>query len=228
MVNSPQNEGHRQRLRERFRTTGIKALSDYEILELLLTFVIPRRDTKAIAKELLDRFKTVSGVLHADAEALAEVDGIGENASFFLSVIADVGAYCLAEKIERRSAISHRQDVDNYLQLQFGRRGDEYIAALYLDNANRVLGTEVVAAGTVNQCVLYPRAVVERALKFKASSLILAHNHPGGTPQPSEADWQITRRLAEIGKLLDIPLLDHVIICQDRVVSLKEMPRWGN
>jgi DNA repair protein RadC len=228
MVNSSKNDGHRQRLRERLRTAGIKALSDYEILELLLTFVIPRRDTKAIAKELLDRFKTVSGVLHAGAAALAEVDGIGQNASFFLSVIAEVGAYCLAEKIEGRSAISHRQDVDNYLQLQYGRRGDEYIAALYLDNANRVLGTEVVAEGTVNQCVLYPRAVVERALKFKASSLILAHNHPGGTPQPSEADWQITRRLAEIGKLLDIPLLDHVIICQDRVVSLREMPRWGS
>jgi DNA repair protein RadC len=226
-MDSQQNAGHRQRLRDRFAATGVAGLADYEILELLLSYAIPRRDTKPLAKELIKRFKSVSAVLHAEPIALAEIDGIGENAATFLRLVRETGAYTLSEKIEGRSAISHRRDVEAYLRQSFGRRSDEFIAALYLDNANHILCAEEVAKGTVNQCVLYPRDVVERAIRHKASSLILAHNHPGGTAEPSEADWQITRRIIDIGKLLDIPLLDHIIVCQDRVVSLREMWRWG-
>jgi DNA repair protein RadC len=225
-MNTPDNAGHRQRLKERFLKTGIESLQDYEVLELLLTFTIPRKDTKPIAKELIRQFKTVNGVLNADPVLLNEIEGIGKQTAAFFAIIREAGTWCLKERIEKVSAITQRNDVDTYLRFHFGHKKDEFIAALFLDNGNHVLGTDIIAQGTVNQCALYPRAILEKALKFKAGSIILAHNHPGGSVNPSEADWQITERLFEIGRLLDIPLMDHIIISLDRVISLREMSRW--
>ena len=122
--------------------------------------------------------------------------------------------------------IGHRRDVEEYLRFYFGRRRDEYVAALFLGNRNQVLETEVIAGGTVNQCAVYPRTIMEKALHYGAASIILAHNHPGGGLRPSEADWILTERLFAICALLEIPLLDHLIISQQEVVSLKEFPRW--
>jgi DNA repair protein RadC len=100
------------------------------------------------------------------------------------------------------------------------------VAVVFLDGGNRVIGAEIVAEGTVNQCAAYPRSIFEKALKNGAAAFIISHNHPGGNRQASETDWQLTRRLHEIGRLLDIPLLEHIIICQDSVVTLREQSRW--
>jgi DNA repair protein RadC len=220
------SKGHRLRLLERYLKNGIDAFHPHEILELLLTFSIQQKDTKAPAKELLRRYKTISAVCNAPVDDLQKIKDIGSRSAALLSLMRDVLAYCLKERYERSDIIAHRNDVESYLRLFFGYRCDEFVAALYLDAANHVVQTEVIAEGTVNQCVLFPRTVIEKALRYRAASMIIAHNHPGGTPVPSEQDWQITERLFSAGKLLDIPLFDHILICSEKVVSLRDLPRW--
>jgi DNA repair protein RadC len=224
--NQHSGEGHRQRLTERFAENGLGALHLHEIVELVLTYAIPRRDTKDIAKDLLKRYKTLSGLLNAGTDGLVKTDGIGQRSATLLLLMREVMARCLKEKYEQKSIISHRRDAEEYLRFYFGHRRDEYVAALFLGNRNQVLETGIIAEGTVNQCIVYPRIIMEKALRFGAASIILAHNHPGGGTKASEADWLLTERLFAICKLLDVPLLDHLIISQQEVVSLKELPRW--
>jgi DNA repair protein RadC len=220
------HEGHRARLLDRFLKNSLAALHPHEILELLLTFTIPRRDTKPIAKALLAKFKSVSAVINASSNELREIDGIGERTIGLFYLQKDLISYCLREKYEKQSIISHRKDVEEYLRFCFGQRRDEYVATLFLDNANHILKTEILSEGTVNQCTVYPRIVFDKALKCSAASFILAHNHPGGSVSASEADWRLTERLYAAGKLLEIPLLDHIIITSQKVLSLREMSRW--
>lgn len=220
------SEGHRKRLLERFEENGIGAFHLHEIVELLLTYTIPRRDTKPLARDLVRRYKSLSALFNAPAGELVTVPGFGKRSASLFSLIRELTAYCLKEKYDQKSMIGHRRDVEEYLRFYFGRRRDEYVAALFLGNRNQVLETEVIAGGTVNQCAVYPRAIIEKALHYGAASIIVAHNHPGGGLRPSEADWILTERLFAICALLEIPLLDHLIISQQEVVSLKEFPRW--
>lgn len=225
-MQDPSHTGHRQRLRERYLRAGLSALHDHEILELLLTHVISRQDTKPLAKELLRRFRSVNGVLNASPDMLKEVNGIGDQAATLLQLVRDINLHCLHERVRKRSFVAHRYDVEQYLRAHFSHRSDEYVAVLLLDSGNRIIASEVIGEGTVNQCAIYPRVVVEKALKGGAAALILVHNHPGGTTDPSEADWRITTRLHEVGRLLDVCLLDHILVCDRHVVSLRELPRW--
>ena len=225
---SENNDGHRNRLLERFEKSGADAFHPYELLELLLTFAIHRRDTKQLAKTLLNRYKTISAVCATPVEQLQRIKGLGRKSASLLTLVGNIQAVCLKERFERGSCITHWRDIETYLRMTFGYRSDEYVAALFLDGANRVIQTEVVAEGTVNQCALYPRRILEHALHYHAVSFIVAHNHPGGTPTPSESDWRITERLFTAGSSLDIALLDHILVCSDNVISLREMPRWPN
>jgi DNA repair protein RadC len=218
--------GHRSRLLSRFEETGIESLADYEIVELILTYVIPRKDTKSIAKDLLKRYASIGALLNADASELSKVNGIGKRASLLFQLFRDVTVYCLEEKYVKRPLVLHRKDVEEYLRLAFGFKGDEYVAVLFLDNGNNIIKTNVVCEGTVNQCAVYPRDIMDKALRCKAAAIIVAHNHPGGSATPSEADWLITERLAGICRLLEIPLLDHVIVSREKTVSLKDFSRW--
>jgi len=218
--------GHRKRLLSRFSENGLGALHLHEIVELILTFTIQRRDTKPLARELVRRYRSLSALLNAAPDELEKVNGIGGQSATLFSLIREIMAYCLKEKYARKSIIAHRHDAEEYLRFHFGGRRDEYVAALFLGNRNQVLETEIIAEGTVNQCAVYPRSIVEKALRCGAVAIIIAHNHPGGGLKPSEADWTLTGRVFTICKLLDIPLLDHLIIAQQEVVSLKELPRW--
>ena len=223
-----QHEGHRARLKLRFEKNEQEPLAgyaDYEIIELLLTFVNSRGDTKPLAKELLRRYKTVYGLLHAEPNELMKVPGVGRRTCELLALVREVAAHSLREKLERQP-LHHRKDVEEYLRFHFGGRGDEYVGVIYLDNGNNVITTEIECVGTVNQCVVYPRDIMQSAFRCKAAKLILAHNHPGGSASPSESDWSITQRLFEICRLLDIELLDHLIVARDTTVSLRELPRW--
>ena len=220
------HEGHRKRLRERFAESGIISLHLHEIVELLLTYAIPRRDTKPLARELVRRYRSLNALLNAPADELLKIEGLGGRSAEFFSFVREVAAYCLREKYQRKSMISHRRDAEEYLRFHFGMRRDEYVAVLFLGNRNQVIETEIIAEGTVNQCAVYPRIIMERALRYRAASIIVAHNHPGGGLSPSEADWVLTERLFEICGLLEIPLLDHLVISHEAVVSLKELSRW--
>ena len=218
--------GHRERLLQKFSSSGISALHPHEIIELLLTYSIPRRDTKPIARDLIKKFKSISGIINSSIEDLMSIGGIGYRSACLFPLLRDIMGYCLKEKYEKQEIISHRRDVEEYLRFYFGQLRDEYVAALFLDNTNHILRTDIIAEGTVNQCAVYPRTIVDRALRYGAASIILAHNHPGGSLAPSEADWLITERLFSVGKLLEIPLLDHIIISSQKVLSLREHSRW--
>ncbi|MBN1308111.1 MAG: DNA repair protein RadC [Chitinispirillaceae bacterium] len=218
--------GHRRRLLERYCRNGIDALHPHEIVELLLTYAIGRKDTKRIAKKLLERFKTISAICNAPLEMLQQIDGIGPNSAGLFMLVRDLLGWCLRERYERSSVIADRRDVETYLRFFYGFRPDEYVAALFLDAANHAVQTDLIAEGTVNQCAVFPRIVIEKALRCRAASMIIAHNHPAGTAAPSEQDWQLTERLFAAGKLLDIPLIDHIIICSETTVGLRDLPRW--
>jgi DNA repair protein RadC len=220
------HEGHRKRLRERFEHNGLAALHPHEIIELILTYTIPRRDTKEMAHALLKRYKTLGALLNASPKEIQKVSGIGERSASHFRFVGEVMSYCLKERYSRQCVISHRHDVEEYLRISFGYSRNEYLAVLYLGNRNQVLETGIIAEGTVNQCTVHPRVIMEKALHYAATSLIIAHNHPGGGQAPSEADWLLTERLFEICRLMEIPLLDHLIISTEVVVSLKEAARW--
>lgn len=232
-VESNQNiqtySGHHKRLRERFSRSGLSGLHLHEIVELILTYAVSRRDTKPMARDLVKRYKSLGAILNAPADEITRTAGLGERSASLFLLMREVMAYCLREKYEQKSVVSHRNDAEEYLRFHFGGRRDEYVAALFLGNRNQVLETGIISEGTVNQCAVYPRMVIEKALRYGAASVIIAHNHPGGGLKPSESDWQLTERLFTICKLMEIPLLDHLIISQQEVVSLKELPRWpGN
>jgi DNA repair protein RadC len=218
--------GHRARLLEKYIKSGISSLNDYEILELLLTFALPYRDTKPIAKRLLATYGSISSALSAPLDELAAIDGLGRRSAALLALVKETMTFCLNEKFVAKPAISHRGDVEEYLRFSFGHRRDEYMAAVLLDGANRVIAAEVIAEGTVNRCAVYPRQVIEHALKRGAAAFIIAHNHPAGTARPSEEDWKLTERLMTAGNSMDIPLIDHVIITKNSAVSLRDYDRW--
>jgi len=220
------SSGHRGRLLEKYAERGLSAFGDYEVLEFLLTFALPRIDTKPIAKALLKKYGTVSAVVNAPLEELCEVKGVGRRSAVLLNLVKDITAYCLKERIVEKPIIVRRGDVEDYLRTKLSERRDECVIALYLDNSNRILGDEIIADGTVNRCVIFPRKVMEGAIKRSAAAFILVHNHPGGTAAASEEDWQTTERLHCAGRQIDIPMLDHIIISKDKAISLREFKRW--
>jgi DNA repair protein RadC len=218
--------GHRARLLDRYTKAGIASLSDYEILELLLTFALPRIDTKPLAKSLLAAYGSVSAVVNAPLDELCAIDGLGKRSAALFTLIRDTISFCLGETYAEKSVIRHRGDIEEYLRFHFGHRREEFAAAVFLDGASNIIGTDIVAEGTVNRCFIYPRKVMESAIRRGAAAFILAHNHPAGTTTPSEADWELTERLMETGRCMDVPLMDHIIITKDRTISLREYDRW--
>lgn len=218
--------GHRARLLERYIKTGISSLNNYEILELLLTFALPRKDTKPIAKQLLSHYGTVNAVVNAPLDELSDFSGLGRRSAAIFTLVKDMMAFCLNEESIKKPVSTHRGDIEKYLRLNLGHRREEYAAAVFLDAAGHIIGTEIVAEGTVNRCAVYPRTIMASAMRCGAASFIFAHNHPAGIVTPSEGDWQATERLIAAGKCMDLPLLDHIIISKDKIVSLREFERW--
>jgi DNA repair protein RadC len=214
-------EGHRQRLRERFQKAGRHALADYELLELLLTYAIPRRNTKAIAKALLGQFDTLLGVFQQPRPRLMEVDRIGPQTAIFLEVIHACLTRCTEAAVDDGASVSGPEDIFAFIRLHLGPRTRECIYALYLDDARRVRHHIEVAAGTVDQVPLYPREVLAPALIHGATGLILVHNHPEGRPVPSEQDLEMTRNIEAAAASLGIELLDHLIVTRLQAYSVK-------
>lgn len=213
--------GHRSRLRQRLLTGGVDALGDHEVIEYLLMTAIPRRDVKPLARTLLQRFGGLAGVFNADPGALAGHPGMGETSAAAIRIVA------LAARRLARTGASTAPLLDSwhalidYLTVDMAHLTVERVRVLYLDTRNRLIRDEHVTDGSIDEAAIHPREVIRRALDLGAASLILVHNHPSGSPQPSKADVQITLRIAEAGRLLGIDLLDHVIIGREGHVSLK-------
>ena len=206
-------EGHRRRLRERFAKSGLAGFHDHEILELLLTYAIPRRDVKTIAKDLLSEFgNNLASVFDAPAEALQRVEGIGENAAVLIGLMPRLFDSYQSSRWVRHETFASTESAVSYLRALLGTQRNEVFCVLALDSKNRLIAVESVQKGSVNRTAVFPRQVVEASLKHRATAVILAHNHPGGGPLPSSADRQLTRRLKKILDDLDIVVHDHIII----------------
>jgi DNA repair protein RadC len=207
-------EGHRSRLRERFLKSGLDGFNDHEILELLLTYVISRKDVKPIAKDLLNKFgNNLASVFDAPPEALQrEVEGIGKHAAGLICLIPRLFDSYQSSRWARQETFCSTQAAVSYLRARLGTQRNEVFCVLALDSQNRLIAVEQVQRGSVNRTAVFPRLVAEASLKHRATAVILGHNHPGGGPLPSAADRQLTKRLRNILGDLDIVVHDHIII----------------
>ena len=218
----PDYLGHRKRLRERFRKGGAEGFHDYEILELLLTYTIPRIDVKPIAKKLIGHFGSLSGVLDATPQQIEEVARVKPISSTLIYLVKEAcGAY-LAEKMKDREVLSSPQAVLDFARLTLAGLAHESFMVIFLNTKNQVLHHQVVHEGTVNRAVVYPRRIIEEALAHHASGLILVHNHPSGQSDPSSEDRALTRALVEATRALDIRILDHIIVGKNGHFSFSE------
>jgi len=204
--------GHRQRIKDKYKKSGIDGWLDYEVLELVLSYAITRKDTKPIAKELLTRFKTINGVLDADREELKNVPGISEHTTVFFSLLKDVAILYLENGLHNKDLLSSPEVVFDYLKASLKGSIDEEFKTLFLNGRNQLLAVETLQTGTVNRSVVYPRKLVERSLYHHAVGVIIAHNHPAGTINPSKDDCAVTKVIKDALKTVEISLLDHIII----------------
>ncbi|TIT21350.1 MAG: JAB domain-containing protein [Mesorhizobium sp.] len=219
-ADKPHYLGHRDRLRERF-AAGPNTLPDYELLELLLFRLIPRADTKPIAKALLARFGTLAEVLGAPVERLQEVKGIGPAVALDLKVVAATAQRMARGEIAGRELLSTWTQVLEYCRSVMAFEEREQFRILFLDKKNALIADEVQQVGTVDHTPVYPREVVRRALELSATAIILAHNHPSGDPTPSRADIEMTKLIIETAKPLGIAVHDHIIIGRKGHSSMK-------
>lgn len=221
MTEKAHYHGHRKRLREKLNKDE-QALADYEILELVLGTVILRSDTKPLAKELLNRFGTLRGVLDAQDEDLRQLKGFGDSLVSHWKLLRELFSRYMESGISEKKQLSSPAEVAEMARTRLGRKEKEEFWAAFLDNQNRLISWERISTGTVNTTMIYPRELMEQALQRKASSLVIVHNHPGGNLTPSSPDIEITRHIVQAGRILGIRLLDHLIITADTYYSLKD------
>jgi DNA repair protein RadC len=219
---SPHYLGHRERVRDRLEKIGAENFSDAELMEALLHVVIPRKDTKALAKDLLKRFGSFSAVLSAPRERLLEVPGLGETTISHLKVILGSAQRFARDRIETdKPVLASWSALIDYCRSQMAFEDIEQFRILFLDKKNRLIADEVQQKGTVDHTPVYPREVIKRTLELSATALILVHNHPSGDPSPSSADVQMTRQINDIARPLGITVHDHIIIGKSGHASLK-------
>jgi len=214
-------KGHRGRLRARYQLSGEAALQDYELLELLLTFALPRRDTKLLAKKLLERFGTLARVFEAEPATLEEVDGIGPQAATLISLIRPLAARFLTAAPGAKTVLRSTGDAGAYFQAKLKGLPEEEVHVAFVNTKNAVTATECLQRGTVDQSVVYVRKVIERALAHKASGFVIVHNHPSGDPTPSTQDRDVTQALKSAAATVGVRFLDHLIIGDAAPFSFK-------
>ncbi|MXW02723.1 MAG: DNA repair protein RadC [Holophagales bacterium] len=223
-MDAPHYHGHRKRLRQRFLRSGLAGFADHEVVELLLTLAIPRRDVKQPAKALLSRFGSLSGIMDATPAELREVEGIGEAAVVALHVIREAAVLYLRQTSEGVEVLIDPERLHDFWRMRIGGLKHEVFAVAYLDSGHRLLrdGVEMLQEGTVDRAAVYPRRVVERALRRQAAGLVLAHNHPNGNVQPSEHDRLVTRAIVLAAETVGLRVVDHVIVSPEAAFSFRE------
>ncbi|MFT4089390.1 MAG: DNA repair protein RadC [Asticcacaulis sp.] len=229
---APDHGGHRQRLRDRARKSGVSTLPDYEILELFLFRSIPQRDVKPLAKALIARFGNLPAVLSAPLEDMLQVSAL-DNKGRSLNMTRDIALdlhlmfeatrRLLAEPLKRTTVIASWQALLSYLKVTLAHEPREQFRCLFLDKKHQLIADEVMGQGTVDHAPAYPREIMRRALELSASSVILVHNHPSGDPMPSQGDIDMTRAIVAAGKPLKIGVHDHLIVAREGIASLKNI-----
>jgi DNA repair protein RadC len=211
------------RPREKLLARGPSALSDAELLALLLRTGIPGKHVVQLAQEMLDRFGGMGGLLHTSADALREIKGLGPAKRAEMVAVLELARRALAHRLQQNPVFETPQAVREYLQLQLGGRHHEVFAVMFLDNQNRLIAFEELFRGTLTQTSVYPREVVLRALHHHCAAVVLAHNHPSGVAQPSRADETLTATLKASLALVDVRVLDHFIVTRATAASMAEL-----
>lgn len=214
---------HRTRLRQRFIQTGEAGLSNHEVLELLLFGVLPRIDTKPVAKRLIAHCGDLNRVLGAPLATLMQVEGVGETVAVHLKALQSVLVRAGREELQTQTVIASWSTLLSYLKTQLGGEKIEQFRVMFLDTRLRLLADEKMGDGTINHAPVYPREIARRALELSASAVILVHNHPGGDPSPSGADITMTREIIKALTALDVKVHDHVIVGRDTTSSMKAL-----
>ena len=215
-------EGHRERLRDKFLKSGLEGFHDYEIVELLLSLGTPRKDCKQAAKRAIEKFKTLRGVLEAPVDELQDIKGIGPSNVFGIKLAQEVAREFLKEKILDEQFCKSSNEVFDYLFHSMRDLKKEVFKVMFLNAQNQVIEVEDLFEGTLNASAIYPREVIKGAIKHNAASLIFAHNHPSGNPEPSDEDKQITQDLVFAASIMQIKVLDHIIIGDNRYFSFAD------
>lgn len=212
--------GHRERLRERFAKSGFEGFHDYEVLEFLLSFIFRQGDVKPLAKELVKRFGSFSRVLDAPIEELESIKGMGKASAISLSAFRHAMAFYYKDNLQDAPLqITKMTALVEMLRANIGHEQNEVLFAIFLNAKNEVLASKALGEGSVTQAAAFPRRIVEEALKLKAASIILAHNHPGGVAEPSEHDISITTEIQKALGIMDISLQDHIILAGSEYYS---------
>lgn len=220
------HSGHRTRLRSRFLEHGLDVLPDHEVLELLLFYALPRKDTNLLARQLLDHFGTIAAVLEAPLEELKSVAGIGENAAVLLHLITPLSRRYLLSRTEKNVCLSTSKDCGEYLLPYFFGATEEQVYLLCLDAKCKVLACRLLQSGSVNSALVPLRKAAEVAMACNASAVILAHNHTSGLALPSRADIEVTEQLRAALEPLEIKLVDHIIVADGEYVSMMDSNRF--
>lgn len=215
--------GHRARLRQRLAEGGPDALLDHELIEYLLALAIPRRDTKPLAKALLAHFGGIGGVFTADWDALARFPGMGDTSVSALKIAQAAALRLLRAPVATQPILSSWQALLDYLRADMAHLKVERVRVLHLNARNMLIRDDHMADGSVDQAAIYAREVIRRAIDLGTSSVILVHNHPSGSPQPSRQDIDITRHIIEAGKPLGIGVHDHIIIGVEGFSSMRAL-----
>jgi DNA repair protein RadC len=215
-------DGHRQRMRQRLLKAGPDALADHEMLEMMLFIALPRRDTKPLARALLQRFRTFGGVLGAPPTELMAVDGIGEAGAAALKLVQAAALRMMRQDIAAQPVLATWDLLTRYLTAAMGHERTEQFRVLFLDGRNKLIADEIQGLGTINHAPAYPREVVRRCLELHASAVILAHNHPSGEPTPSREDIALTIEIMRAAALMGIAVHDHIIVGRGKWLSFRE------
>ena len=228
-MNEKDSQGHRERIKEKFLKNGIDGFAEYEILELLLTYCIPRKDTKPIAKELLNKFKSLDNVFKADFDKLSAVDGLGKNSIAFLKLIGDLPSIIYKDELKNKKLvdketlkISNKDILLKYLRNKIAYEEIEKFYVLYLSSSNEVIEFEENSVGTLDRSSVYPREIYKKIINLNAKSVILAHNHPSDNITPSKCDIELTNEIARGLKNFGALLIEHIIITKNSYFSFLE------
>lgn len=222
LIKANTSQGHRTRLKKRFANSQLRSYDEYEILEMLLFYSLPRVDTKPIAKELLRKFKSLAGVINASEKELLEIDGIGSSTVLLFKLLLDFYSRLFIRVGDKQfDVINNWVAVINYCKLTMGFNPRESFRVLYLNKKNQLIKDEIAAEGTIDKIHIYPREIARKALECSACGVILVHNHPTGDTQPSHEDILVTKAIVRSLETIGVKLLDHLIIGSEDHYSFK-------
>ena len=213
--------GHRERLRRRFIDSPPRSLPDYEILEMVLFQIFPRKNTKDIAKNLLLKYKSIAGVLSAEKSSLKTIDGIGDAVIYQLSLLHDLFSRVYLDVDKKVDILNNWSSVLNYCRFTMAFKETENFRVLYLNSGNALIEDQLCEEGTVNLVNVYPREIIKNAINNNASAIILIHNHPSGNPKPSREDITMTKQISNALVPIDIKLHDHIIVSNSNYYSFR-------